>query len=96
MFIIRDIFEVPPRESCNNLVSLLFLYGIWTVPALLEVKDDMTKPSADNDLFIILASSNCFPSRNDFPTSSLPAKSTKANLAVITLNNVFLLSLRTF
>ena len=45
-----------------------------------EVKALITLPKHDNDLFIILASSNYYPVTFVFPTFSDPAKSTKNNL----------------
>ena len=39
-----------------------------------------TCPSADRDLLMVLASSNCCPEALDFLTISLPARSTSTNL----------------
>ena len=96
-FIISETFDAPPKESCNNRVSLLFLYGICEVVLThFVVNDEITNPSEDNDLFIIFASFNCFPSKKDFPANSLPAKSTKTNFPVIIFNSVLFVSYNLF
>jgi hypothetical protein len=74
--ITKHVCELPPSDSCNTQVSFESLYGIWD-PDLLSVKALMTLPNADNDLFIILASSNVWPVAYVFPIFSDPARSQK-------------------
>jgi hypothetical protein len=52
----RESFEVPPRESSKMRVSLLFLKGMCTALVTRDVNAAMTSPSADSDLFMIFAS----------------------------------------
>ena len=42
MVAMMDVFVLPPRESCNSLVSLLSLYGTW---GALSTKAVITLPS---------------------------------------------------
>jgi len=79
--IINAVLLLPPKDSCNNLVNLLSLYGICLL-FLLSVNALITWPNADNDLLICLASSNTWPSAWVLPTHSEPAKSTKNSLPV--------------
>jgi hypothetical protein len=53
---IRDVLELPPRDSCNNLVSFESLYG--TCDALPSVRALMTPPRAARLLLIFWASVN--------------------------------------
>ncbi|OMH85159.1 hypothetical protein AX774_g1302 [Zancudomyces culisetae] len=81
--IISVVLLFPPNDSCNIRVSLLSRYGICD--DLPSVSALITIPSADNDLFIFLASSNVCPDAPVFPTFSDPAKSTKLNLPIFVL-----------
>ena len=48
------VFELPPRESCSNRVSLEFLYGICV--DLPSTRAEMTLPSVDKERLIFVAS----------------------------------------
>ena len=54
--ITRQVYEFPPSDSCKMRVSFESLYGMKE-PFLLSVSALITFPSAERDLFIILASS---------------------------------------
>jgi tellurite resistance protein TehA-like permease len=54
--ITRHVWEFPPKDSYNILVSFESLYGMCP-PALPSVSALITLPKADRDLLIILASS---------------------------------------
>ena len=58
---------------------------LFSFPFLFSVKALMTLPKADNDLLIILASSNVCPLAPVLEIISLPAKSTKHNLPCFVL-----------
>jgi len=53
---IREVLELPPRDSCNSLVSFESLYG--TCDAFPSVRALITPPSAARLLLIFWASVN--------------------------------------
>ena len=52
------VLVLPPNESCNSLVNLETLYGIWVFPS---TKDDITLPSVESDKLILTAYLNLSP-----------------------------------
>src|ERR1700722_4255662 len=93
--IITVVRALPPSDSCNIRVSLLSRYGmcdfcicvcaLYTYALVLgqtvpSANDEITIPSADNDLLIFFASSSTLPSAPVLDTFSLPAKSTRYSL----------------
>jgi hypothetical protein len=55
----RQVLELPPRDSERILVSFDSLYGTWL--AFLSVKATITFPRVVRDLLIFLASSSVCP-----------------------------------
>ncbi|KAH9420524.1 hypothetical protein DERP_000950 [Dermatophagoides pteronyssinus] len=75
---IINVFVLPPRLSCNNLVNFESLNGIcFDFPS---TNADITLPNADNDKLILVASFKRSPAAPVFDCRSLPARSTKFNL----------------
>ncbi len=75
--------ELPPTDSWRMRVSLLSRYGMCClfVPS---VRVMMTRPSAERDLLMFLASSRTEPSAPVLETFSEPARSTRYSLPVLT------------
>ena len=57
--IIKQVFEFPPNDSDNILVSFDSLYGTWV--AFLSVKATITFPRVVRLLLIFFASSKVYP-----------------------------------
>ncbi len=74
---IIEVFVYPDNESLSILVSLEFLYGIWSE---FVVRACTTLPKHDKDKFIFLASYKVWPFTPLFLTFSDPAKSMKHSL----------------
>lgn len=72
--IIKAVLQLPPKESCNNLVNLLSLKG--TNPGLFSDNALIHFPKADKEELIAFASCSLSPVDLDFLTLSDPAKST--------------------
>ena len=71
----RNVLQLPPMDSFNKCVSLLFRYGMCDRPLVLSAW--MQFPRALNDWLMLFASSNVAPLAPDRPTRSLPARSTR-------------------
>jgi len=80
---IIEVLEFPPNESYNILVSFESLYGTWAFFFVSSVKAEMTFPRASNPLFIDIPSFKVAPVAPVLFALSLPARSTKWNLATI-------------
>jgi hypothetical protein len=76
----RQVLELPPKDSSKTLVSLLSRYGICD--DLPSVKVLITSPRDVKLLLMFFASSKVYPLALVFPTFSEPAKSTKNSLPV--------------
>ena len=75
------VFVLPPNESCNNLVNLESLYGIWcTFPS---TNAEMTFPSALNERLIFVAYFIPSPVAPVLLALYEPAKSTKLSLEAL-------------
>lgn len=72
---------MPPNESCNNLVSLESLYGIWWV--FPSTKAEMTFPNALKERLIFVAYFIPSPVAPVLLALSEPAKSTKLSLEAL-------------
>ena len=71
----------PPKESCNNLVSLESLYGIcWALPS---TRAEITLPRALSDKLILAAYFIPSPTACVFDCLSEPARSTKLSLPAL-------------
>jgi hypothetical protein len=79
--IIRQVLELPPKDSSKTLVSLLSRYGMCA--DLPSVRVLITSPREVKLLFIFFASSKVCPLALVFPTFSEPAKSTKKSFPVL-------------
>lgn len=75
---------LPPSESCNNLVSLESLYGIWWV--LPSTKAEITFPRALRERLILVAYFIPYPVAPVLLALSDPARSTRFNLDALNLN----------
>ena len=80
---IMYVLELPPKLSYKIRVSFDSLYGMWLVFFDYKVKADITFPSANSPLLILIPSFMVIPEAPVFLSLSDPAKSTKWNLAVI-------------
>jgi len=78
---INVVLLLPPNDSYNTLVSLLFLYG--TKPPLPSVSALITLPKVVNDKLIFFPSSNVYPVAPVLDIFSLPAKSINDSLPVL-------------
>lgn len=83
------VLAFPPRESYKSLVNLLSRYGMWirAEPLYLcrSLRREITFPRTNRLWFIDIPSSITLPTAWVFLRRSLPAKSTKWNLAVTKL-----------
>ncbi len=64
------VLELPPSESCNNLVRFEFRYGMNV--DFPSTNAEMTLPSVDSDKLILPASFRRCPLACDFDCRSLP------------------------
>ncbi len=78
---IITVFVFPPRESCNNRVSLESRKGICLETP--STRAFMTFPSADNDKLMFLASSRRSPVACVLLWRSDPARSTRLSLPTL-------------
>mmetsp|Transcript_21824 Transcript_21824/g.56817 ORF Transcript_21824/g.56817 Transcript_21824/m.56817 type:complete len:232 (+) Transcript_21824:165-860(+) len=76
-----SVLALPPRQSESSMVSLWLRYGMWVCS---EASALMTSPSADSDLLMACASLSCSPVEPLFLMRSLPARSTKLSLPLVT------------
>jgi len=83
--IIRHVFEFPPKDSYNTLVSFESRYG--TCVDTPSVRCFITIPKEVRDLLILFASFKVIPVAPVFVIFSDPARSTRNNFPVFTLRS---------
>mmetsp|Transcript_66742 Transcript_66742/g.211235 ORF Transcript_66742/g.211235 Transcript_66742/m.211235 type:complete len:280 (+) Transcript_66742:1076-1915(+) len=79
---IMSVVELPPRESCSILVSLLSRYGTWLPRLRSSPRAEMTFPRARRPLLMFTLSLKRCPIAPVFLLRSEPARSTRWNFAM--------------